>query len=1062
MLLTLPSHPRPPELQAVLVSGLTAPADALRQAQTIVQTQSTPDTSPDYRAQAALTLGLALNRSERYAAALVVLTDNLITLKALGLPAEWAICYWQIGVAQRVLRRSAGFLEHLERAVTALESAGLHEDAVLCRRDLAVACNWRGDYARSADLTVGVRRYFEDRGRPADAALCATIESAHLRWRGRLAEAVAVLNEAGQQFATVGLPVEQATIALYRGAAHTAQMAFDQALADLRPAQAVFEQHDLPVRLMLCRNELGNIALAQGHLRVAEAAYQLNAATTQALEMPADQALALLNLANVRYYQGDLLEAHRLYTTAQRAFDSLGDQLSSLNCQQNLGLIQASRGHFVPAIRQLSDVATRFTAIGAQVHLAATHHILGRTWLDLGDTAQASTHFAEAQTIYLQASALFPAARSMLHQALAEAEHGNFDQALAQVAAARVVCAAHAAPAYLAMCDQIAGQVQLEAGHAQDAVTLLLAAEQAFLSLNMPVNAAACRVAQAEAYLRLDQTTLAESLFQQALDQLGEALPDLAWRCTAGLAEILDARQQHAAALDLHRQTVHKLGLLRGPLDHELLVEGFFARRGAALHRALHAAATYGDPEAALALVEASRARLLARRYGQPQRAAAPSPNPPPSALPRLRQEIAELRYQLGQTGRAEPGRPHLRSHDQQQLLDQLEMKAQQYARLSAIAPQAEAISETNVPPFDLAQLRARLNQTHPEGWTSLAYYWLDQRLLIFMVDADQVQCWETQPHPIQQLALELCSAIDPNRRRLIYQVAAGAANRQAQASRTYRQSLYQWLVPAAVRQRLTPEHLLLIAPAGALHGLPFQTLLDGEMHLGEQATVVLTPSLSSLAYAPLRDRAPNWSRALIVAIEDFANGLPRLPHALREAAQLEHYFDTPVTLTGPAATRPAVCAALDPNAPDPPGIAHFATHAMFEAGMGRLARVALHNEDWQADDIAASRLSASLVVLSTCHAALAHVHPGEEVVGLSQAFLAAGADAVLSALWTLPDASAADFMIAFYARLVQNPAAPQRALAATQRTWIAAGRPPHEWAPYVLHGQPRAGGLGH
>ena len=1052
--LTLPSRPAAPELQAILLCGLTTPAEALRQAQALVQNLSASGASPAYRAQATLTLGIASNRAERYVAAQAILSDALLQLAHLGLNAEAAIGQWQLGIAQRAMRRNAGFLAQLETAVSALHTAGLPVEAALCQRDLAVACNWRGDYARSAELTTSVRRFFEARGQPLEAALCATIESAQLRWRGRLDEALAVLLTAGQQLAEAHLPVEQATLGLYCGAVHTARMRFDQALSYLQPARAAFEQLDLPVRLTLCRNELGNIALAQGDLQQAERSYLASRAATHLLDLPADHALALLNLANVRYYQGDLLEARLLYRAAQLAFETLGDPLSSLNCQQNLGLIQASLGEFAPAIRQLSAVAARLTAVGAQMHLAATHHMLGRAWLDLGDPAQAGTHFAEAQTLYLQADAAFPAARARLHQALAEAEQGRWEPALAQIEAVRLICQAHQAQAYLAMCDQIAGRVQLEAGQAAAALPLLRAAELAFVRLNMPVNAAACQVAQAEAYLLLKQTVVAERLFEQVLDQFGAALPDLAWRCTAGLARLLAERQEYQAALARHQQTISKLTWLRGPLDHELLVDGFIARRGAALNQALQAAVTHGSPELALTLVEASRSRLLARRFGWRQPPAEPAPPPLNSEITQLRQTISALRFQLSQTARADPRLLQQRPPNQAALLQQLETAAKRYEHLTATLPLIEAPATIAPPPFDLAAVRAHLNQTNPAGWTILAYYWLDQQLVTFMVTADHVQCWETQPQPLNRLALELCTTSTASHRRLLYHVTPPTTTRAAQASRTYRQALYQWLIPVAVQARLTPEHLLLIVPAGPLHGLPFQALLAGPTHLAEQATVLLAPSLHSLVWPITSAPQPNCASAVIVAVETFANGLPRLLHVQRETEQLQRCLGTPHLLSGPAATRQAVTTALLADGPNAPALAHFATHAVFEAGLGRLSRIALHDGDWQADEIAQLHLNLSLVVLSACQAALGQVRLGEEVVGLTQAFRAAGATSVLAALWSLPDATAADFMIAFYTRLVIQPASPHFALAATQRAWIAAGRSPYEWAPYVLSGQ--------
>jgi CHAT domain-containing protein len=69
----------------------------------------------------------------------------------------------------------------------------------------------------------------------------------------------------------------------------------------------------------------------------------------------------------------------------------------------------------------------------------------------------------------------------------------------------------------------------------------------------------------------------------------------------------------------------------------------------------------------------------------------------------------------------------------------------------------------------------------------------------------------------------------------------------------------------------------------------------------------------------------------------------------------------------------------------------------------------------------------------------------------LAAAFLAAGSEQVLAALWSIEDETGRRFVLRFYDEGgVDDPAA---ALARTQRAWIAAGEPPSSWAPFVLFG---------
>src|SRR5262249_57086707 len=78
----------------------------------------------------------------------------------------------------------------------------------------------------------------------------------------------------------------------------------------------------------------------------------------------------------------------------------------------------------------------------------------------------------------------------------------------------------------------------------------------------------------------------------------------------------------------------------------------------------------------------------------------------------------------------------------------------------------------------------------------------------------------------------------------------------------------------------------------------------------------------------------------------------------------------------------------------------------------------------------------------------------GDDLVGLTRAFLFAGAPTVVASLWEVNDLSAVHLMHGFYSHLKQgNKAA---ALAQAQREMRARGpyRHPYYWAPFVMVGQ--------
>ena len=105
------------------------------------------------------------------------------------------------------------------------------------------------------------------------------------------------------------------------------------------------------------------------------------------------------------------------------------------------------------------------------------------------------------------------------------------------------------------------------------------------------------------------------------------------------------------------------------------------------------------------------------------------------------------------------------------------------------------------------------------------------------------------------------------------------------------------------------------------------------------------------------------------------------------------------------------------------------------------------------ARDIIRHPLRADLVTISACYGAGERAYSGEGLVGLSWAFLRAGAHNVVAALWEATDASTERLMDQFYAGL-QNGANPDFALRAAKLSLLhdSAFRSPFYWAPFQLY----------
>jgi CHAT domain-containing protein len=107
--------------------------------------------------------------------------------------------------------------------------------------------------------------------------------------------------------------------------------------------------------------------------------------------------------------------------------------------------------------------------------------------------------------------------------------------------------------------------------------------------------------------------------------------------------------------------------------------------------------------------------------------------------------------------------------------------------------------------------------------------------------------------------------------------------------------------------------------------------------------------------------------------------------------------------------------------------------------------------------EIARWKIRPALVVLSGCRSAQGAVLPGTGMLGLTRAWLAAGARNVIGSRWTTPDESGALFT-ALYGRLrAQARPDPAEALRQAQVEMIRAGgwrARPRYWAAYVAVGR--------
>lgn len=241
----------------------------------------------------------------------------------------------------------------------------------------------------------------------------------------------------------------------------------------------------------------------------------------------------------------------------------------------------------------------------------------------------------------------------------------------------------------------------------------------------------------------------------------------------------------------------------------------------------------------------------------------------------------------------------------------------------------------------------------------------------------------------------------------------------------------------------------LVVAVDGWLASIPFATLsLPGDDAPLVLLHTITTVPTASLLCAARRAHEPPHDPATVVALAPVG---PDLPGARREVGRLAHRY-AGVTRLDSIPSLDACAKAI--GACD---VLHIASHVRVDGERPWHSGIQVNREGaafsfLRASQIAHDRFRGALVVLSGCESGLGRVTQGEGVLGLTSAFMSAGARAVVASLWSVDDRVTADFMRVFYDRLAAGD--PVSAALRGAQLWTRARHPaPFYWAGFTVVG---------
>ena len=269
-------------------------------------------------------------------------------------------------------------------------------------------------------------------------------------------------------------------------------------------------------------------------------------------------------------------------------------------------------------------------------------------------------------------------------------------------------------------------------------------------------------------------------------------------------------------------------------------------------------------------------------------------------------------------------------------------------------------------------------------------------------------------------------------------------------------------LIIAPVADLVHGKNLILV-PEGPLCLVPYAALMNPKQeHLCESLRIRVLPSLNILKLITECPADFHKKTGVLLVGDPYIKGVVyketnfwQLPYAKKEVEMIGRILGT-VPLIGEKATKGEILKQLSTVA-----LVHIAAHGDMETGEIILApNPARESHDPEEKDflltmadVLEAKLRARLVVLSCCHSAHGEIK-AEGVVGISRAFLGAGARSVLVSLWGIDDEATFRFMKHFYKELVKG-----RRVSEALNQAMKCMRESEEfgevkyWAPFVLIG---------
>ncbi len=539
-------------------------------------------------------------------------------------------------------------------------------------------------------------------------------------------------------------------------------------------------------------------------------------------------------------------------------------------------------------------------------------------------------------------------------------------------------------------------------------------------------------------YLRMGQAFLGGKDFLRARASLNKALEigekvqdaSVMWQASSQIGDLLRQTRQSSEAIPHYKKAIDNIESMRSLLQSEEFRSSFFEDKRQTYSGMILASLDNNDTAAAFSYGERARSRAFLDLLGSKVQLGRGSLLEEERAL---QARLSELRAKMIVEQEVEGG-----DLSRERLQRDLEGAQRAYGEFLAKVRKEnkEEASLMNVEPLTLKQTQELLEP----GVTMLEYFATEREVLLWVVEKNRLE--------FLRVAIgrkELVSKVSALRDS-VFQLG------EKERLRTSSEELYKLLIQPALPHVHGKD--LLVIPHDVLHYLPFQALLSSEgKYLIQDYPIYYLSSASLMQFTHEKRRAASGEQALVMGNPSLGDEAYNLRFAEREAKEVANvYPKSAVYLRAEASKSRAI--SLSPKY----DMLHFAVHAELNEEDPMSSALLLAPEGsgdgrLKVGEIFSLNLKANMVVLSACETGLGKLSNGDELIGLTRAFIYAGTPSIITTLWKVNDRASYELMREFYQHLKTGKKS--EALRQAQLKTMKEFPEPFYWAAYQLTGEP-------